>query len=38
MSDKIDMNKALAYLEYDIERGKVKPEDEEVVKEGRNIR
>lgn len=34
-ADKIDMNKALAYLEYDIEKGKVEPKDKEAVEEER---
>lgn len=33
MADKIDMNKALAYLEYDIEKGKVEFEDKDSVGE-----
>lgn len=35
-SDKIDMNKALAYLEYDSAKGKVEPEDKEGVEEERD--
>lgn len=34
-ADKIDMNKALAYLEYDSEKGKVEPDDKEEVEEER---
>ena len=34
-ADKIDMNKALAYLEYDIEKGEVEKEDVEAVQEER---
>lgn len=32
-ADKIDMNKALAYLEYDLEKGKVESDDKVVVEE-----
>lgn len=35
ISDKIDMNKALAYLEYDLEKGKVESDDKEAVEEER---
>lgn len=33
MADKIDTNKAIAYLEYDIAKNKVEPEDAEKIKE-----
>lgn len=35
MADKIDTNKAIAYLEYDIAKDKVEPEDTEKVSEER---
>lgn len=34
-ADKIDMNKALAYLEYDLEKGKVEADDKVAVEEER---
>lgn len=36
MGDKIERNKTIAYLEYDIEKDKVEPEDAEKVSEERN--
>ncbi|MFQ9514225.1 MAG: hypothetical protein ACLRZ9_00205 [Eubacterium sp.] len=35
-ADKIEENKAIAYLEYDIERNKIEPENEKEVEEERN--
>lgn len=35
MADKIDTNKVIAYLEYDVAKDKVKPEDAEKVSEER---
>lgn len=35
-AEKIETNKAIAYLEYDIERNKIEPENEKDVEEERN--